>query len=391
MLSSKKGLKCFFISLLCLCFFSPAPLLAKVPSEVNTALLDMLNAVSSKNTPNTMAMDTILAYSLSGGHTPETTMSSADLGTDAIFSANLALPLRDIVMYLLDVEIPKDILYPSSVRINSWRPNSPILVDYKAFLDAKYPPEQPLVTHGVEYEETTPDESSGCYYSYDLNRMLILTSYEGRTVLFSVSSMPEKSSVGFKGLIVGNDNDWQYVYSPEIGTNIPMLGWAETYLYQSASVNVFIEQEPGAKQTKMVSFKWVNAGWSGMNVVKKEHVLNGLQRFFNAFKRILESKSRPTPDELKAFYAELNALDDAALRQKLAPLAASFVNRQDEVDGLDDKAIQGVIADNGYANTLTRPQLIHEVAKLYLREKIGLGLPQGYPVKKQEAFKPTLE
>ncbi|MFR3457624.1 MAG: hypothetical protein ACLTTU_04215 [Bilophila wadsworthia] len=70
----------------------------------------------------------------------------------------------------------------------------------------------------------------------------------------------------FRGLqaIVGNDKDWTYVYTPEKG-NLAMLGWAETYLYGSASISVFMESAPGSGKVDVSIF----AGEGG---------LEGLQR-----------------------------------------------------------------------------------------------------------------
>ena len=78
----------------------------------------------------------------------------------------------------------------------------------------------------------------------------MLADYKGRTALISVSVMPGQSSVGLRGAIVGNDKDWTYVYTPEKGTNLAMLGWAETYLYGSASISVFMESAPGSGKVR---------------------------------------------------------------------------------------------------------------------------------------------
>ena len=119
------------------------------------------------------------------------------------------------------------------------------------------------MTRGVEYEETTPDTSSGCYYSYKLNRLFVLADYKGRTALISVSVMPGQSSVGLRGAIVGNDKDWTYVH-PGKGTNLAMLGWAETYLYGSASISVFMESAPGSGQGGRLHLQVGEGGLEGL-------------------------------------------------------------------------------------------------------------------------------
>lgn len=95
--------------------------------------------------------------------------------------------------------------------------------------------------------------SSGCYYSYKLNRLFVLADYKGRTALISVSVMPGQSSVGLRGAIVGNDKDWTYVYTPEKGTNLAMLGWAETYLRLRQHIRV--HGAPGSGKVDVSIFK----------------------------------------------------------------------------------------------------------------------------------------
>ena len=214
-------------------------------------------------------------------------------GAGVYHKETFALPLRKLMGYMLDPAVPGEAIYPSAVRRNAWLPGSGILKDSGRFLTATLPPAAPLVTRGVEYEETTPDTSSGCYYSYKLNRLFVLTDYKGRAALFSVSAMPGQSSVGLRGAIVGDDKDWTYVYTSEKGTNLAMLGWAETYLYGSASVTVFIED--GTGRTEAHFFKWAKAGWKGSNVVKPSHITAGLRRFTSGLRLVTESPRCPSP------------------------------------------------------------------------------------------------
>ena len=75
----------------------------------------------------------------------------------------------------------------------------------------------------MQRESDTPDLNTGVYHEYDLKRTLILLNHKGRQVLVSLSKQIDKSDVGKKGIILGNDNDWNYYYSGEPGFTRPAL------------------------------------------------------------------------------------------------------------------------------------------------------------------------
>ena len=246
--------------LICFCFALLTALPAQaeeqkngtLPPALETALSTLLaDAPQGKADPDAATVNAVLDFVATNKQAANKVRPEArPQGSGAYLKETLNVPLRKLVEYMLDPSIPGEAIYPSAVRRNAWMPGSPILKDNAALTDAAYPPAAPIVTRGVEYEETTPDTSSGCYYSYKLNRLFVLADYKGRTALISVSVMPGQSSVGLRGAIVGNDKDWTYVYTPEKGTNLAMLGWAETYLYGSASISVFMESAPGSGKVR---------------------------------------------------------------------------------------------------------------------------------------------
>ncbi len=99
--------------------------------------------------------------------------------------------------------------------------------------------------------------------------------HKGRPALISVSNQKGISDVGRKGLILGNDEDWNYIYSGEAGTTLPGTGWADTYMYGSASITIYYELGTNPKQVKCAVFKWLDAGWLGINFVKPAHIRKG--------------------------------------------------------------------------------------------------------------------
>ena len=350
-----------------------------LPSQLDAALGGMLSAVSPNIPPNKTYMDVILNFVTTNAKSDDRVeIAGRPEGTGIFRHAVLNVSFPRLLDYLVNPGVPGEMLGPSSVRINSWTPGSEVLVKAEAFRKTPLPPSSPVVLRGTEYEETTPDVSSGGYYSYTLNRLFVLTSFRGRNALFSVSRMPVQSSVGKKGAIVGKDDDWTYVYTPEEGTNLSLVGWADTYLYGSSSVSVFLESAPGSNRIDLYMFKWAKAGWSGMNVVKASHLREGVDRFVSTLRTVLESPRSPSPEAIAAYKKQLESLDEAALRERLKSFSADLAVRSAGDSLLSEKDFQSVLAGSNYASTLNKQQMISELMKLYLRKQIGKPVPAGY-------------
>ena len=125
----------------------------------------------------------------------------------------------------------------------------------------------PVVVRGVETVEITPDINTGTYYKYDLDRTMILFKHQGRNVFVSLSRQKGQSEVGKKGVVVGDDEDWNYLYSGEKGINKTGLGWVDSYMYGSSSIILFYEPDPDNPMVKCAVFKWLRAGWKKINMV----------------------------------------------------------------------------------------------------------------------------
>lgn len=204
----------------------------------------------------------------------------------------------------------------------------------------------------------------------------MLSAYKGGSALISVSRQQQPSSVGRKGAIVGDDSEWSYVYTKEVGTSLPMLGWAETFIYNSAAITVFLQSDANPAGVEVYVFKWLRAGWAGNNMVKKKHILEGVERFVLGLSTVLESPKAPTPQDIKKRLADLKGMDDNALRKALAGSAQDFERQsQDRKSPLSDDTFRTVLKDGNYAASLSREQMINELLRLFMRERLGKTLP----------------
>jgi hypothetical protein len=178
-------------------------------------------------------------------------------------------------------------------------------------------PNPPMVTRGVQSIEITPDLNSGAYYGYDCVYLMLMFTYQRRRYIVVVSKQDSPSTVGKKGYVLGTDDDWDYFYSGKKGLTIPALGWVRSYMYSSSGINIYHELDPGLPKIRCAMFKWLRAGWSGINMVQRKHIDKGLKRFAKPFKKILEHPSLPPAAALISDFSQMRRFSDDELRSKM--------------------------------------------------------------------------
>ena len=194
---------------------------------------------------------------------------------------------------------------PSSLRQHEWL--TPQVLEPLRDLPRQVKSDGDIrLVRGRDREVITPDTNTGGYYVYDQDRIVTILPGPIGPVLISVSSQNELSEVGKKGCIVGNDKDWNYLYSQETGLNTFGMGWVESYMYYAHSVLVYVA-DSSSNVLHVGSFKWLNGGWAKMNMVNSNHILNGIKRFAADFKTVLEAPGLPEPLVLENKYRELHA------------------------------------------------------------------------------------
>ena len=273
-----------------------------------------------------------------------------------------------ILRYFYNPDIPNFLLCPSVLRLSGWREGSEFLNRSRPLWDELNDLSQPVMTRGTEFEVCTPDSFAEAYYRYDLNRLVILMRHEGKNVIVSITHQPEKSDVGRKGAIL-DESQWNYFYSGIEGLNRGMMGWMDTFMYSSASVQVFMENGPA--DTTSFLFKWVKAGWSGMNVVKRNHMYEGAMRYAESFRKVVESPSL-SPEEitksLKAVEAMTEVQTDALIRQ----YAENFEARFGQDPKLQKREYAKVVADGGYVEALAPDERKGVLALETLKTILGM-------------------
>ena len=202
-------------------------------------------------------------------------------------------------------DVPSYLLMPASIRLSHWKSVDGKKQPFPKLWQALPDLDAAMTVRGVEFIENTPDIFSGAYFAYDLDKLLVLMKHEGRFVLLSISKQARISEVGKKGVILGPDENWTYLYSGQNGINRPGLGWVSSYMYDSYSVAVFAQLDKNRPGVRCGTFKWINAGWSRINMVKKEHIHRGLLRYAKTFKEIIENPVLPGADKIAEIYAQV--------------------------------------------------------------------------------------
>ena len=235
----------------------------------------------------------------------------------AYFDFDIRQHFDHILKYTFNPNVPNYLTSPSSTRLSRWKQvqgsgkDLPVLWNFLDGLDT------PVIVRGIEFVENTPDISSGAYYSYHLYRTLILFKANNRKVIISISKQKGKSDVGKKGYVLGSDDNWDYFYSGKPGLAKPGLGWVRSHMYDSYGINIYYEMDPYTPVVRFAAFKWIRAGWSKINVVKKYHIHTGIKRFAKSFKQIMEYPSLPGIDAFSEAYSKINALSDDELKEKI--------------------------------------------------------------------------
>lgn len=285
----------------------------------------------------------------------------------AYFEVDVNRPLADVLRLTYDTNIPAVVTAPSTVRLARWKRIDPRRL--AQLWESSPNLHAPLSILGTEHVVNTPDAHSGAYYSYDLDRTLLLLPLQKRTLFISLSAQRRLSSVGKQGLIVGPDDQWNYLYTERPGLNWPGLGWVESYMYDSYSAAFYLNSPSAPRPVRFGVFKWLRAGWGGINIVKSSHIHDGLRRFGTVFKAILESPHTADVDALTAHFAALRSLPNESLRQCAEDYFRHLQNR------FPSREANAILTDRRVRDHLGREEMLSLVS--LERLKAVLGKPNG--------------
>lgn len=268
-------------------------------------------------------IETIIEYVDSDAYrtTPDYSGGIQD-SQSAYYGYSLNCSMKQILRICYNPKIPACAILPENIRLSTWEEEEPseLWKELNAMTEN-------IIIKGSSYMQNTPDTSTGAYYGYDSLSTSILMKYNTKTVYISVSKQKDISEVGKKGFVLGNYDDLNYFYSGQPGLNKFGLGGIKSYLYDGFSVSVYIESEKDKNRIHCGTFKWLNGGWAGLNIIKKKHIYNGLKRFADSQKVLLESGRFPNYETLVSICAKYDRLSDTEMKQRMGRY---FFNLQQE-------------------------------------------------------------
>jgi hypothetical protein len=346
----------------------------KIPETLSPGLLHLLNIVEPENEESFKPhlIEKVLDFVLSADCTTSLYYTDKKFaGTSAYYGFDVHKSLEHILRLAYNPNIPSYAVAPSSVRLSHWTEvggqNRPLPEIWKLLPLLK----QPVVVKGVEYMQNTPDLFTGAYYGYHLNRALCLFRYKNRNTLISLSKQTDTSDVGKKGLVLGSDENWDYFYSGQKGLTKKGLGWVRSYMYDSASIVVYSEIDGDASRVRCGVFKWLNAGWADINMVRKKHIHRGLERFGKTFKAIMEYPYLPKTMELANNFFRIEQLSIEGLRDRIKTYFRNLEARYTDDILLLKKHFSDFFADDGYLSQMTREEMQSILVLEYMKSILG--------------------
>ena len=318
---------------------------------------------------DTQAIATLVDYVLGPKSNKEADLPKFQEAPGAYYEFDTRINFSNFLKYSYSNQIPSVLTSPASLRYSLWTGLQGESQKMPSSWKLVPPAGKSVIIRGLERNGITPDLTTGVYYEYNLKRTLILLNYKGRQVLISISKQIDKSDVGKKGVILGNDDDWNYYYSGVPGSAKAGLGWIKSYIYDYFSVGVHVESGSSPSMVRAGVFQWIRAGWSGINFVQTMHIIKGMKRYAKNSKTILESPKLPAPNQIASTYQRLSDLPQNDLVEKYTALQQA---RQSSAVLSGKIKTNEIKKQDSYANTL-KEQIVEELMLEYF--KITLGKP----------------
>ena len=346
----------------------------KIPATVNPGLNHFLDMVTpgSSTSFNAEAVIPVLDF-VSSNKSPDAVFVSDDSfkSPSAYIEMNLNLGMAEIIEVSYNPDIPSYIMTPSSMRLSYWKEFSQGAESLAGLWELLPDYEGPVVIRGVETVENTPDIHTGAYYKYDLERTMILFKHHGRNVFISLSRQIGNSLVGKKGVVLGDDQDWNYLYSGETGINKFGLGWVESYMYDSSSIIVYYETDPGKPLVRCAVFKWLRAGWKNINMVQNHHIYKGMRRWAADYKSIMEHPDFPGAEAMEHAWQRIAKLDPEELRRVNRLYYQSLQKRYNDDKSVASKWVADVLKDDSLVDNRDVHELRSVLVVEYLKSVLG--------------------
>jgi hypothetical protein len=142
-------------------------------------------------------------------------------------------------------------------------------------------------------------------------------------------------------------------------------------MYDSRGINIYYAIDPTAPKVRCAGFKWLRAGWSGINMVQKKHIYRGLKRFGSTFKEIVESPSLPPVKTLAGDFARIQGLSQDALKSKMDIYASILKSRYNSGSRPLKKEASEIFEDKKHWHQMSKDEMESAIVIEYMKYAIG--------------------
>ena len=118
-------------------------------------------------------------------------------------------------------------------------------------------------------------------------------------------------------------------------------------------------------------FKWLRAGWSGINMVRRIHIYSGLKRFAKSFKEIMEYPLLPPVNILAADFAQIKSFSDETLKSKMDIYADVLKNRYNGSHNKGKKRVAKLLANKNHWSGMSREEMQAALVIEYMKAVVG--------------------
>lgn len=357
-------------------FLSLHSLIAQCPSdprelegELDRELGYLLSLAGPKTTNRFEAeqIECLLDFAKNNAATPDYRPGEINGMVSAFYAFSVNASLSNLLRYCYSPELNAAMLMPSVVRSFCWEEIEGVRQDAAPDLCEQLSTlTEPFSFCGVARQNLTPDINTGAYFSYSENQCMILVPGVTKTFI-TIGVQRDKSEVGEKGAVIGEDDQWIYLYSGEQGVTARGIGWAKTYIYAASSVTLYMETE--SNTLNVAAFKWLDAGWSGLNMSKTKHLVNGMQRFADTLKYVMESARLPAYEVLLGEQQKVAALSLEEMREQIAPYLAMVTAMDDPLVKREPFSTQ--LTSGKYLQLLSQSDMEKILLTEYLKGQLG--------------------
>ncbi|GEM_PF-1507034 len=201
-------------------------------------------------------------------------------------AVHISKDFQEFLSMLFGTNIPMYTLYADMLRYAAPLDQERYREAFERCVTAPAPAGTVRSASFLRYEETTPNPDAGSAYTYTSACTFIRTTIAGHDALIFTARVLAPSSIGLRGVNVGNPLYNLYYYSNKTGTNLRGLTWADSQIYVTRLLSVFVDL--GDQQTALFSCTWVRAGWNDFNVVAADSIYQSLSRSLQRMRLVRE-------------------------------------------------------------------------------------------------------